>query len=353
MFCRIRGNEFSPRNALRGSPTAHDGGSAPERLVVRPPVVVAGDPESGRGPEDEERGRERQPRRPPGRLRPEQAVRRVAEQLGRVQRREVAAVSVVLALDPGPGQVDEGRRQTGEDGGRLHPPGVAPRRFPEPPHRYRNLHPIHLDAPLDDGKTGRNAAHDRPPRTGRISDCPRADSPLPAAPWGWIRPTISEREVMVKLERGCHGALQGRTISAREVMVKLARVSRRASVAARRNATQFASHVAEDHGVFRLSSNGCGWVEARSAGRRGVLAVHLTGGGRGAPWPGVGRSGVAAGRTACQRATRVLRCAAALRVTHRPSLRSSSRYGPCGPAWTGASRPSTTTRKARRLAARG
>ena len=33
-----------------------------------------------------------------------------------------------------------------------------------------------------------------------------------------------------------------------------------------------------------LSSNGCGWVEARSAGRRGVLAVHLTGGGRGAPW---------------------------------------------------------------------
>ena len=105
-----------------------------------------------------------------------------------------------------------------------------------------------------------------------------------------------------------------------------------------------------------LSSNGCGWVEARSAGRRGVLAarvaseltahgVHLTGGGRGAPWPGVGRSGVAAGRTACQRATRVLRCATALRVTHRPSLRSSSRYGPCGPAWTGASRPSTTTRK--------
>ena len=117
-------------------------------------------------------------------------------------------------------------------------------------------------------------------------------------------------------------------------------------------------------GISGLSSNGCGWVEARSAGRRGVLAarvaseltahgVHLTGGGRGAPWPGVGRSGVAAGRPACQRATRVLRCATALRVTHRPSLRSSSRYGPCGPAWTGASRPSTTTRKARRLAVRG
>ena len=37
-------------------------------------------------------------------------------------------------------------------------------------------------------------------------------------------------------------------------------------------------------GQVGLSSNGCGWVEARSAGRRGVLAVHLTGGGRGAPW---------------------------------------------------------------------
>ena len=106
-------------------------------------------------------------------------------------------------------------------------------------------------------------------------------------------------------------------------------------------------------GEIRLSSNGCGWVEARSAGRRGVLAVHLTGGGRGAPWPGVGRSGVAAGRPACQRATRVLRCAAALRVTHRPSLRSSSRYGPCGSAWTGASRPSTTTRKSAKAGGSG
>ena len=48
------------------------------------------------------------------------------------------------------------------------------------------------------------------------------------------------------------------------------------------------------------------------------------------------------GPAACQRATRVLRCAAALRVTHRPSLRSSSRYGPCGPAWTGPGRSAET-----------
>ena len=52
-----------------------------------------------------------------------------------------------------------------------------------------------------------------------------------------------------------------------------------------------------DTRIFRLSSNGCGWVEARSAGRRGVLAaraaseltahgVHLIGDGRSAPWRG-------------------------------------------------------------------
>ena len=35
------------------------------------------------------------------------------------------------------------------------------------------------------------------------------------------------------------------------------------------------------------------------------------------------------------------------RMTRRPSLRSESRCGPCGPAWTGASRPSTTSRRTR------
>ena len=59
------------------------------------------------------------------------------------------------------------------------------------------------------------------------------------------------------------------------------------------------------------------------------------------------RGRVAEGRPACQRATRVLRWAPVLRMTRRPSLRSESSYGPCGPAWTGASRPSTTSRRAR------
>ena len=39
-----------------------------------------------------------------------------------------------------------------------------------------------------------------------------------------------------------------------------------------------------------------------------------------------------------------LSIATALRVTHRPSRRSGSRYGPCGPAWTRASRRSDVDR---------
>ena len=92
----------------------------------------------------------------------------------------------------------------------------------------------------------------------------------------------------------------------------------------------------------------------RSSGRRGRRQrrrlPESTGRGRSPDRPhgGAGPSEVAEGRPACQRAARVLRSAPALRVTHRPSLRSDSSYGPCGPAWTGASRPSTTTRAARR-----
>ena len=57
-----------------------------------------------------------------------------------------------------------------------------------------------------------------------------------------------------------------------------------------------------------------------------------------------GRGRIAAGRAACQRAARVLRDATALRVTRRPPRGSDGSYGPCGPAWTRASRPSTTSR---------
>ncbi len=55
--------------------------------------------------------------------------------------------------------------------------------------------------------------------------------------------------------------------------------------------------------------------------------------GRGAPWCAGSR--VAAGRSACQRASHVLRDAPVLRMTRRPPRSSDGSYGPCGPAWTG------------------
>ena len=72
----MSGNECSPQYDLRGSPTAQFGRVRPERLVVGAAVVVAGEAEPARRPEDEERGRKRHRGRPPARLRPEPGVRR-------------------------------------------------------------------------------------------------------------------------------------------------------------------------------------------------------------------------------------------------------------------------------------
>ena len=101
----------------------------------------------------------------------------------------------------------------------------------------------------------------------------------------------------------------------------------------------------------RPPATASGWRPRRGAGRRHPGAVDACGvvllGSD--PPPGCtaslsgGRRRVAAGRPACQRAARVLRSATALRVTHRPPRGSDGSYGPCGPAWTRASRPSTTS----------
>ena len=101
----------------------------------------------------------------------------------------------------------------------------------------------------------------------------------------------------------------------------------------------------------RPPATASGWRPRRGAGRRHPEAVDACGvvllgsdppPGRTASLSG-GRRRVAAGRPACQRAARVLRSATALRVTHRPPRGSDGSYGPCGPAWTRASRPSTTS----------
>ena len=73
-----------------------------------------------------------------------------------------------------------------------------------------------------------------------------------------------------------------------------------------------------------------GWVRLRRGGW-----VRCRGG------DSCGPTGVS---TRCARPPHALR---PCRVTRRPSLRSESNYGPCGPGWTGASRPSTASRRMR------
>src|SRR5205085_10394903 len=61
----------------------------PERLVVRAAIVIARHPEQPGKRQDQQRRREYEPRRPPPRLRAQERVRRAAEQLWRVEGREV------------------------------------------------------------------------------------------------------------------------------------------------------------------------------------------------------------------------------------------------------------------------
>ena len=84
---------------------------------------------------------------------------------------------------------------------------------------------------------------------------------------------------------------------------------------------------------------------AMTKGWRGTEVDSEVGTERRARWPAAmyGRScGPTGVSTRCARPTLPLR---PWRVTRRPSLRSESNYGPCGPSWTEASRSSTSSRR--------
>src|SRR6516164_3420396 len=61
----------------------------PECFVVSAPVVVTGEPKAPRSPQYQKGRREQQPRWPPDRLRSKDRVRRTAEYLRRIKRRNV------------------------------------------------------------------------------------------------------------------------------------------------------------------------------------------------------------------------------------------------------------------------
>ena len=84
----------------------------------------------------------------------------------------------------------------------------------------------------------------------------------------------------------------------------------------------------------RKGSSELRWIRGCQRHRRGGW-VRCRGG------DSCGPTGVS---TRCARPPHALR---PCRVTRRPSLRSESSYGPCGPGWTGASRPSRASRRMR------
>ena len=119
----------------------------PERLVVGAAVVVAGDPEDPGKGQDQQSRREDQPARPPGRLRPEPRVRRAAEELRRVEGRKIRSVGIVVALECGPGRVDDEAGEDHEDDRRLHPPSVTAHALAETTPNHRKLGVRHGEAP--------------------------------------------------------------------------------------------------------------------------------------------------------------------------------------------------------------
>src|ERR1700689_697876 len=79
----------------------------PEGFIVGAAVVVAGEAESAGGPENEHGGADpdRYPRGPGAK----QSVRRIAENKRRVEGRKVGAEFVMIALQRGPGGVNDER----------------------------------------------------------------------------------------------------------------------------------------------------------------------------------------------------------------------------------------------------
>ena len=75
----------------------------------------------------------------------EPRVRRIAENLGRIERREIRPVRVVRVLECGPRRVDDESAEDRENDEWLKPPCVAPLRFTEAAVKERERCMSHVD----------------------------------------------------------------------------------------------------------------------------------------------------------------------------------------------------------------
>ena len=108
---------------------------SPKRLVIRAAIIITGKTKSGGRPQDKQSGRKWQPVGNPRGLCAEQAVRRSAEQFGRIKRRKIiraaAAIPVMLALKRRPRRIHDESRKRQKNRYRIRPPGASAHCLPE------------------------------------------------------------------------------------------------------------------------------------------------------------------------------------------------------------------------------
>ena len=95
----------------------------PERLVVSAAVLIASEAESAGRPEDQHGGGHPYGH-PRGSFSQPGIVAGFAEQLGRIERREIGAEAVVSALHRRPSGINDERGEAEKNHERLHPPQI-------------------------------------------------------------------------------------------------------------------------------------------------------------------------------------------------------------------------------------
>src|SRR5438093_6552648 len=104
---------------------------SPECFVICAAVVVTGDTKSRGRPQNQQSRRENEPAGPPARFRSKPTVWRIAENFGRIKRRDVIINEVIFSMKRSPSGIDNENRQSNKNQERLSPPHVSPHRLAE------------------------------------------------------------------------------------------------------------------------------------------------------------------------------------------------------------------------------
>src|SRR5205814_10040797 len=84
----------------------------PEGFVVGAPIIIAGEPKPARRPQNQERGREQKPARPPARFWPKPAMGRTAKDFRRIKWGDVVTKKIMGSLECRPGRINNERAKS-------------------------------------------------------------------------------------------------------------------------------------------------------------------------------------------------------------------------------------------------